>query len=144
MDLAEVFTEMGYYEVSSQILFQCCRKMKAKLIAISTWDVITWDCRIMRKPRSVLKGIFLWSRTVYTRMKRVNCVTFLKARNFMLKLRIDVINPAKEKLYRMANKGKNYLDAGDYKRPYVAWKMLYQKIRPWYLQRIILPWHISV
>lgn len=87
VDLAEVFTEMGYYEVSSQILFSVLQKDESKANCYFSWDVITWDCRIMRKPRSVLKGIFLWSRTVYTRMKRVNCVTFLKARNFMLKLK---------------------------------------------------------
>ena len=40
----------------------------------------------------------------------------LKSQEFYAETEIDVINPAKEKLYRMANKGKNYLDAGDYKK----------------------------
>jgi tetratricopeptide (TPR) repeat protein len=116
LDLADIFTEMGYYEESNQILFSilqeddqrgdCYFGLGCNFLGLQEYEKAgeCFDKYLQTQP----EGIYSEDAQ--------DLLDILQNHDFYFDDDMDILNPAKERLYRMANKGKDFLDTGDYKK----------------------------
>ena len=115
LDLAEVFTEMGYFTESNQILFGIVQKNQSR-----------GDCyfgigcnflglqEYARAEEWLEKYLDLDEDGLYSEEAR-DLLDVLKSQEFYLD-NYDGMDSSKERALKNAAKGKDYLDKGDYKR----------------------------
>ncbi len=115
LDLAEVFTEMGYFTESNQILFGIVQK-----------DTMRADCYFgigcnflglqdYEKAEECLdKYLDMDEDGIYSEEAQ-DLLDVLQSQEFYLD-KYDDMDPTKEKAFKKASKGKDYLDKGEYKK----------------------------
>jgi len=117
LDLAQVFTEMGYYEESNQILLyilqrdennaDCYFCLGCNFLGLQEYE---------RAKECFEKYLQLDPDGIYSEDAQ-DLLDILQSHEIYFDNDLEVmLNPGRERLYKLANKGKNFLDMGDYKR----------------------------
>lgn len=115
LDLAEVFTEMGYFTESNQILFGIVQKNTSQAdcyfgIGCNFLGLQEYD----KAEECLEKYLDIEEDGIYSEEAQ-DLLDVLQSQEFYLD-KLDDMDPTKERAFKRASKGKDYLDQGDYKR----------------------------
>lgn len=115
LDLAEVFTEMGYFNESNQILFTIVQKNPSRCECYFGIGCNFLGQQDYSKAEECLeKYLDIDEDGLYTEEAQ-DLLDVLQNQDFYFD-KIDDMDPAKEKVFTIATKGKDFLDKGDYKK----------------------------
>ena len=115
LDLAEVFTEMGYFSESNQILFSVLQKDPSRSDCYFAVGCNFLGLQEYPKAEECLeKYLDLDEFGLYSEEAQ-DLLEVLQSQEFYLDL-INDVDPGKEKVFTIATRGKDFLDKGDYKR----------------------------
>lgn len=118
MDLAQVFSEMNYYDESNRLLFLVLQKERNKSECYFGLGCNFMALREYEKAEECFdRYLKMDSEGVYAEdvddlLDLLRSTEYFTEEEFYL----GNLSPAKEKLYKLANKGRELLDAGEYKR----------------------------
>lgn len=117
LDLAQVFTEMGYYEESNQILLYILQKDDGKADCYFCLGCNFLGLQEYERAKECFeKYLQLDPDGIYSEDAQ-DLLDILQSHEIYFDNDVEVIlNPGREKLYKLANKGKDFLDMGDYSR----------------------------
>ncbi|MGI6706446.1 MAG: tetratricopeptide repeat protein [Clostridia bacterium] len=128
LDLAEIFTEMNYYEESNHILFhliqdganvtaECYFGLGCNFLGLQEFDKASecFDKYLQIDPDGEFSD------------EAQDLIDILQAQEFYFEEMDDEIDPQLNKLYKMANRGKAYLDQGEYRKAIQRLEKVLQK-----------------
>jgi tetratricopeptide (TPR) repeat protein len=118
MDLAQVFSEMNYYDESNRLLFLVLQKEKNKSECYFGLGCNFMALREYEKAEECFDRYLkmdsegMYAEDVDDLLDLLRSTEYFTEEEFY----IGSLSPAKEKLYKLANKGRELLDAGEYKK----------------------------
>ncbi len=128
LDLAEIFTEMNYYEESNQILFhliqdggnvtaECYFGLGCNFLGLQEFEKASecFDKYLQIDPEGQFSD------------EAQDLIDILQAQEFYFEEIDDEVDPKLAKLYKMANRGKEYLDQGEYRKAIQQLEKVLQK-----------------
>jgi len=115
LDLAEVFTEMGYFHESNQILFSVMQKDSSRIECFYAIGCNLLGLQEYSKAEECLERYLDLDEFGPYSEEAQDLLEVLQSKEFYLDL-MDDFDPGKEKTFDHAMRGKDFLDQGDYKR----------------------------
>jgi len=118
MDLAQVFSEMNYYDESNRILFLVLQKEKNKSECYFGLGCNFMALRDYEKAEECFDRYLKMDSDGMYAEDVDDLLDLLRSTEYFAEEEIYLgnLSPAKEKLYKLANKGRELLDAGEYKK----------------------------
>lgn len=115
LDLAEVFTEMGYFNESNQILFTILQKDPARSVCYFAIGCNFIGLQEFIKAEEWLEKYLDMDTFGLYSEEAQDLLEVLQSQEFYFELMNDM-DSDKENVFKAAARGKEYLDQGDYKR----------------------------
>ncbi len=115
MDLAEVFTEMGYFNESNQILFSVIQKSPTRPECYFGMGCNFLGLQEYEKAQECLEKYLDLDYDGPYADEAADLLDILQNQDYYFD-KIDEVDPVKAKVFLAASKGKTYLDRGDYRR----------------------------
>jgi len=118
MDLAQVFSEMNYYDESNRMLFLVLQKEKNKSECYFGLGCNFMALREYEKAEECFDRYLKMDSDGMYAEDVDDLLDLLRSTEYFTEEEIYLgnLSPAKEKLYKLANKGRELLDAGEYKK----------------------------
>lgn len=117
LDLAQVFTEMGYYEESNQILLYILQKDENNADCYFCLGCNFLGLQEYERAKECFEKYLQQDPDGIYAEDAQDLLDILQSHEMYFDNDLEVmLNSDRERLYKLANKGKNFLDMGDYKR----------------------------
>jgi tetratricopeptide (TPR) repeat protein len=115
LDLAEVFSEMGYFNESNQILFSVVQKNPARTDCFFAIGCNFLGLQEFSKAEECLEKYLDQDQYGLYAEEAQDLLEVLQSQEFYYEM-INETEPGKEKAFAIAARGKDFLDKGDYKQ----------------------------